>query len=373
MDLSNIDRLVEVLQKAAARTATRPGSAAVTIDGQRGIWRTVRGFRVFLELKDGELGRVLIGPPSFQGKSLDDVDSKVWAEITPSATKRKFSNVDVAKDGIENLKSAIKQSIGPDDTRNEHLPTVKTVEQIVPLARSAGFTDDEIASALKGKSVGEAGKKVPSLPDRLTRSKIQVGSSEDSPSVEREPAKTKPDEAFQGIIDAFNSPAKREDREKIIAESILRRAENESDAKIRLRLLAIGHGLNSGNLSVSEARSKVQDVMDNQTAGTPTPSKKEVDVLHDRVELKQFLNGYEKRIEDMFDSKLRQAAGDSERAKELAMVDMIRQLENKVYVKEVKTELLQIREDLEGRKVSRTVTVSRLIALLRQIMALIPG
>ena len=363
MDLRGIDKLMEVLQKAAVRPG---GSPPVVENGKLGVWRTIRGYRMFLELNGGKLGDVLIGPPSFQGKGLGDADQSVWSELTPEATRRKFSSVDVASGGVDRLKGAIRNSLGSKDTRREHLESVNTVEEVVPIARSAGFRDEEIAQALKG---GEVGSRPPKLPNRLTRNKPRT------PNIEREPAKGEPDSDFRSVVDAFNAPSKAErgDRAKQLAQSILDQADKQQDAATRLRLQAIGHALAGGAMSISQAREKVQEALKGGDAGKATPSKKEVDVLHDRVALKQFLDGYEAKAEKLVEAKLREASGSSERAKDLAVAQLIGELEAKVHVTEVKTELIKIREGIQSGKLSHRVGIRRILQILRLVLAFIPG
>lgn len=355
MDLRGIDKLMEVLQKAA----TRPGgSPPVMENGKLGVWRTVRGYRMFLELNDGKLGDVLVGPPAFQGKTLGGVDEGVWAELTPEATRRTFSRVDVSAGGVDRLKDAIRQSLGSKDTRREHLETVNSVEEVVPIARSAGFRDEEIAQALKG---GAARSAPPKLPTRLTRNKPHT------PNIEREPARGKPDSDFQNVIEAFNAPtvAERGDRAKQLAESILEQADKTDDRALRLRLQAIGHALAGGAMSISQAREKVQEAMGGDKTGSPTPSKKDVDVLHDRVALKQFVDGYEKKIESIGEG--------GDKAKDAAMAQAIGELEAKVHVAEVKTELIKIRQGIERGQLTRRVGLRRILQILRLVLAFVPG
>jgi hypothetical protein len=360
MDLRGIDKLMEVLEKAAGRSG---GSPPTIVDGKRGVWRTVRGYRMFLELNGKTLGRVLIGPPAFSGKSLNDIGEAVWSELTPEATKKKFSNVDVKPGGIDRLKAAIAESIGPQDTRREHLKGVSTVEQLVPLARSAGFRDADIAAALGGTSAVGAKK----LPDRLTRNR--------TPNIERKPASAPPGAEFKSLIDAFSAPsaAGRGERAKEIAQKIIEDAKKQDDTSTRLRLESVGYALASGALSITQAREKVRDILENQSRNTPVPKKQEVAALHDRMELQNFLDAHETKVDQIAESKVREASGDTQRAKDLAMIDLIEQLETKVQVTEVKTELVKIRTAIESKRMTRQMGIRKLLQLLRLLLSLIPG
>jgi hypothetical protein len=359
MDLSGIDKLMEVLTKAAGRVG---GSPPVMEGGKRGVWRTIRGYRMFLELNGDSLGSVLVGPPAFKGGSLDDVGTDVWAALTPEATKRKFSSVDAGPGGVERLKSAVSESLGAKDTRRSHLETVNTVEQLVPIARSAGFRDEDIVASLQGKNT-----KAPAVPNRLTRNA--------APNIEREPAKAPPDKQFRSVVDAFNAPAAegRDTRIKGLAAQILNAAKREPNETKKAQLEAIGYALASGATTVSHARERVTDIEQNDGRNTPRVQQKDVDSLHDRVELQDFLDAHEKKIEQIAEAKAREAAGDSERARDLAMLDMLEELEARVHVAEVKTELVKIREAIDSKRMTRQMGLRRIVQLLRLLLAVIPG
>lgn len=359
MDLSGIDKLMEVLTKAAGRVG---GSPPTIENGKRGVWRTIRGYRMFLELNGNSLGEVLIGPPAFKGGSLDDVGTDVWAALTPEATKRKFSNVDAGEGGVDRLKAAVRESLGAKDTRRSHLEEVNTVEQLVPIARSAGFRDEDIVASLKGK-----GTKAPAVPNRLTRNS--------APNIENEPAKTKPSQEFRSVVDAFNAPSKEQGSSRIkgLAAQILEAAKREPNERKKAQLEAIGYALASGATTVSQARERVTDIEQNDGRNTPKVEQKDVDSLHDRVELQDFLDAHEKKIEQIAEAKAREAAGDSERARDLAMLDMLEELEARVHVAEVKAELVKIREAIDAKRMTRKMGIRRIVQLLRLLLALIPG
>lgn len=359
MDLRGVDKLMEVLEKAAGKVG---GSPPVMENGKRGVWRTIRGYRMFLELNGDSLGNVLVGPPAFAGKSLNAIGGDVWADLTPEATKRKFSNVDAGPGGVDRLKAAVRASLGAKDTRREHLESVSTVEQLVPIARSAGFRDADIVGALKGKGV-----KAPVVPNRLTRN--------NAPNIEREPAKEPPTAQFRNIMDAFNAPAAegRGQRVKGLAGQILDAAKREANPTKKAQLEAIGYALSSGAATVSQARERVRDIEENGGRETPSVSQKDVDSLHDRVELQDFLDAHEKKIEQIAEAKAREAAGDSQRARDLALIDMIEELEARTHVKEVRTELVKIRESIAAKTMTRQMGIRRIVQLLRLLLAAIPG
>jgi len=154
MDLSKIDDLIEVLEEHVSLSKSGTPSNPTKINGVEGLWRTIRGFRAFLEYhgKDKPLGRVLIGPPSFLGQKLNDISPDTWKELTPRSTTDTFKDITPSSNGVDTLKQAIKNSLENTDTRNQALDSLNTPLQLVPIARSTGFTDGEIKSALSGVS-----------------------------------------------------------------------------------------------------------------------------------------------------------------------------------------------------------------------------
>jgi len=196
MDLTQLDNLIERLEK---KKSLRPGSPPVSINGNLGVWRTVRHNRMFIEIDSKGLpkGRVLIGPPSFVGNKLGDIPDDVWANLTPRSTTKQFANVKVADNGIETLKQSIENAVGPEDTRREALKELNTVEQLVPISRSAGFTDEEIKAALAGnapnKPLSSGSNKKPETPEPK---------AEDKPNnvVQLKPRGTKPDKPAAAAV-----------------------------------------------------------------------------------------------------------------------------------------------------------------------------
>lgn len=372
MDFSGIDRLIEVLEKAS----TRPGSNPVLVDGKLGIWRTIRGFRMFIVLDGPFKDTVLVGPPAFAGKKLNDVGEKGWEALTPRATNKKFAKMKADKDGIKNLKNAIRDAIGPEDTRHDRLRQVNTVEELVPLARSAGFSDDEIEASLKGKDVTRELRRARGIPDVRPKEKPvrDVERRKKPIKLEVEPATTEPSQEFQGIIDAFNTPsASQVSRLEAIADSIIAMAKRQKDPDVRMRLEHIGFSLKAGTMSLTAARERIDDLMNPSGPEMPKPSVSEVNVAHDRQLLQGAIDDMEVRLSEKMKEFFREAAGNSDKAKDLAFEELLDELIGQVRAPQVKQEVTKVQQAVKSGRMNHRTGVLRLLQILRLILSLIPS
>lgn len=157
LDFTELDSVIEALQKKLS-----PGSPPVMLNGQLVIWRTVRGFRLAIELVPGagrynfgggktyKGGRVLVGPPSLAGKDIGKVDNKTWGALSGTGTNKTFPDKQTPE-AIKSLKDSVKNSLKDDDTRHDALDKTDKTSELVQIARSAGFQDSEIQEALDGK------------------------------------------------------------------------------------------------------------------------------------------------------------------------------------------------------------------------------
>lgn len=330
MDFTQIDKIIGLLEK---RTSARPGSPPVVINGNLGIWRTIRHNRMFLELLDGgkKQGKVLIGPPSFVGQSLSDISSDTWANLTPKATLKEFSNVTVADNGIQTLKQSIKDSVGPEDTRRTAVDDLDTKLQLVPIARSAGFTDDEIKMALAGKSptkpMSSGNKDKADLP-KTTVTSVQGNPTGDKPKEEPKAPTTTDDipkatvTSIQGEKVTDNKPSENSDTDYIqdalarvlqpskVSDSEENAAKvgallvklsktNISDKLLAKEVEKVGHGLRSGDYSLNDAKEKLKSIVEDRERAKRniTVTDKELDALSDRAELKEFVDTFEERLD----------------------------------------------------------------------------
>jgi len=352
MDLSKIDEIIELLEK---KKSLRPGSPPVVVGGHLGVWRMIRGMRTFIELDNHnkDLGNILIGPPSFIGHKLDNIPSDVWEAMTPRATMEAFSGVHPAPNGVDTLKESIKNSLGPDDTRRTALDSLNTVEQLVPIARSTGFTDDNIKRALDGDSpnkplenstsIIDRGKGNPTadrsnmpLPNNVVqlrpRKKTPTDSSEAAGSEGMSPArpaapaapagpteppeppagKPKPDTAavthniheLQGSLALSPSAMKEEGKatkEANMAAFLEKLAENsiKNDDLLQQRVKDLATGLRAGKYTYTQVQDEVRNIISNYNHVRQNQlTAEERQAAQDAATVKDFIDNFEANLED---------------------------------------------------------------------------
>ena len=328
LDFTQIDKLITALEKGAS---LRPGSPPVVISGHLGIWRTVRHNRMFLELTNGgkTQGKVLIGPPSFVGHSLGDVPSETWANLTPKATLKEFSNVPVAGNGIDTLKQSIKNAVGPEDTRRQAVESFNTKLQLVPIARSAGFTDEEIKMALSGKSPNEglpeksgADPEVPSSLPKATVTAVQGNPTGDKPATptkpsapspikpQNSPEPTKPssevndisyiNDALARVIQPSKVTDNAENTKKIGALLVKLSKSNISDKLLAKEVERLGNGLRSGDYTLTAAKEKLKSIVEDRERAKRNinVTDKQLSALEDKANVQDFIDNFDKKIEE---------------------------------------------------------------------------
>ena len=340
MDLSNLDSIIEELEKKSVR----PGSPPELIpDLGWGIWRTSRmGFRVFLKLenKDSKVpGEVLIGPPGFVGHKLTDIPSDVWENITPRHTTAEFKGIKVASNGVDTLKQAIRSSLKADDTRNKALDSLNTPLELVPISRSAGFSDEEIKQALKGVSPNKPPKSSTSekLPDNVVRLKPRPAPDKEKPSGRKpesnviplrpestanSPSKVPSKETIdhnqtqlEGALALKPSQLKDQgatSREKGMAkflEDVV--AKNiKDDALLKQRVVNLANGLRAGKYSALEVQEEVREITQNYAhvkKNVLKPSQQQA--LKDSAEVKEFIDTFETKLDEKINESIDRAQG----------------------------------------------------------------
>lgn len=332
MDFTQIDKIIGTLEKKAS---ARPGSPPVVINGHLGVWRTVRHNRMFLELLNGgkTQGKVLIGPPSMVGRELGDVPSEVWAGLTPKATLKEFSDVDVASNGIETLKQSIKDAVGPDDTRRQAVENFTTKLQLVPIARSAGFTDDEIKAALAGNSPNTAldqkDGEPAEAPEGLPKTKLtavqgrkveenlkpETAEKPTAPegvpptkTVTPAPGATKPagnsdTDYIQDALARVLQPSKVSDSEanaaKVGALLVKLSKTNITDKLLAKEVEKVGNGLRSGDYNLTDAKEKLKSIVEDRERAKRNVkvTDEQLEALNDRAEIKEFVDGFDAKLE----------------------------------------------------------------------------
>lgn len=328
MDLAQIDSLIERLEK---RKTLRPGSPPVSINGHLGVWRTIRHNRVFIELDgQGNLGRILIGPPSFVGRTFDQIPDDVWESITPRSTLKEFRNVRVASNGLDTLKQSIKNSVGPEDTRREAVDGMGTVEQLVPIARSAGFSDDEIKQALSGQSpnqpLGDVASRRAATSEepitgneaqRVKASTLQETNAFVADSLARIP------EAIRGASGDDRNKALADFLEKVIAKKL----KEQGDDIFSRKVLDLANALRAGKYTQAEIEERIREVAQNRAAlKTKMLNDKERAILEDSVKVKELVDTFDKKIEEKVNQKIEESAGKFKPRQEGVSEDRVREL-----------------------------------------------
>ena len=403
MDFTALDNLISILEKKSPR----PGSPPEMVNGHLGVWRTIRHNRMFLEIKRGEaggkgtLGRVLIGPPSFVGHSLDDVSGDAWQALTPRATLKEFNRVQPASNGIETLKQSIRNAIGPEDTRREALENLNTVMQLVPIARSVGFKDEEIKQALGGDSPNKplSGKEtegprkrlplkaVPDIPEEVPD---ELAERREAPDIEApKPAEVGgaelaravgDDRALDTIIRAVDEPAKGEkNREYQLGEFLDNIKGNIKDDLMKKQVEKIAAGLKSGDYTVSEVKDRLKEISRNKEAVKQNvPKPEEIVALQDRAEIKEFMETFDDKLDKLIEQKRKETATTDLPASQVdsmriaALESMIAELLAKVKSPQAQKEIRHIMESVRVNPFSKRSVFLRLYQILQILMLLIP-
>lgn len=313
MDFTQLDNLIERLEKR--RITSGPPSSPEILNGHLGIWRTVRGFRVFMETNDSMswFGRVLIGPPSFVGRKLGDVPGDVWEALTPRATDKAVKDLKVAANGIDVLKGAIKASLNPDpekDTRHKAIDDTDNPRKLYEIARSAGLTDDEIKSALQGKDpvkvVPMKGPKKDEPKPEPKDSKVVTltppGSSADKPlpsGPSKSPAKEV--EADNTVIEGALAVAPKstgKDADKEFGEKLVEVSKSVKNDVLRKQLEKMGLGLQSGAYSRADVMTKMRDIQRDRNQLKDNASEKDLKTMRDRATMQEALENLDQKIEE---------------------------------------------------------------------------
>lgn len=380
MDLQKIDSIITRLEK---KKRLRPSSPPVVERGHLGVWRTIRQNRMFLEVDSkGDLGRVLIGPPSFVGNKLDDISSETWGNLTPRSTMKEFSGVKVADNGLETLKQSIKNAIGKDDTRRKAVdkPDIKEPMQLVPIARSAGFTDDEIKQALQGKSPNK-----PLEPGKDVADRRDI-TGEVEPSKSPEKPRANDQAQIEGALAALTDPDKVADEEdKKVADFLLKIAENVEDELLKRQVKKFAHGVRSGDYSLKEVRDRLAEIAKNKEAAEKNkPSEAELLAIEDKGDIQEFIDEFDDRLDERLKEALKGLAGQfggnladvpkatEDRIKIDQVVAMLKDLEKSLNNPELRREVKEVIESVRVNPFSRRSIFLRLYQLLQLLLLFIP-
>lgn len=414
MDFTEIDRVIELLEKKVS-----PGSPPVIYRGVFGVWRTIRGFRLFLELTPGagrynfggksyKGGRVLVGPPSLTGKDINNVGGDTWGGLSGSGTKKTFG--DASPEGLKALKQSVLNSISDDDTRKGPITEAGTTSELVQFARSAGFTDDEIKQAIDGKVFTdgfEPGKdkgkdadviSITSGKDKKEAPKEEKAEDKAQDDKKVEEAKdvaeaaperdTKPQMAMAAggenlgpVIEAMQDPNSDSPggKEKL-AEALKKIAEEVDNEFLRKQLEGVANGLLTGDFTVAQARERVRAIakvrIDNlkediEAIENPLPDK-DIDGLHDKEEAKRALQEIREKLAEM-ERKAEERAAEQAQAEREFIIERLEELAAKLRNPEVVRELQTYIKQAKSKRLGGRSMILRILQILRFILAFIPG
>lgn len=397
MDLrfTDIDNLIENLQKRVIGS----GSPPVVENGVLGLWRTVRGFRTFLELNEGTgkwavqdngksyvQGRVLVGPPSLVNRPIADVPNEVWNKLSGSGTKATFPSAN--PEGIKALKTSIRNSLKDDDTRLPVLAETTDLVKLISLARSAGFLDEDIQAALGGKvfrsglednvvSLADHKKKKPPAPETDESPDVPVAAGAENtpfPTSTSNPAPPSGQMTADGsvamLIDALKIPGiHNADKKRKSAERLLAAAGEIKDEFLRKQIRALAHGLMTNDYKVEEVKEEIRALIQHRKARLLAQvSSEEMDRLADKAAAKDAVRKIKQHIESHPDPTPAQAAQSAEYLVKV-LTQLARQLGNPAVSKEV----VQLAGQVRSRKVSGKSLLMKILLILRLILAFVPG
>jgi len=395
MDFTEIDKLIQRLEK---RRTLRPGSVPVMLNGKLGVWRTVRGFRMFIEVDSkGNHGRVLIGPPSFVGGKISDVADDIWNKLTPRETTKEFS-FEPAPNGIGTLKSSILGVVKDDKERKDRAKAVRAatrVEQLVPLARSAGFTDEEIKSALKtgAPSKKTSGNVVPLRPENarnITGGKTTAPSKPVPREIETPVEMGNLARALEHAPDSVSNNPKE-------LGSFLQKWGNKGvggDDLLSRKIKSLGDGLVSGDYKISEVKDRLQELFrDSNSVSRNAPSKAEADKFSDRSTLKTFAETLDKKVEEAVKLKVAQEvkriqpagqaqqapaaatvpASTKDRFEQEALLSLVQSLAAQVKTPQVQKEVQTLVQQVKDKRLAGRSVILRVLQIIRFLLAFIPG
>jgi hypothetical protein len=380
VDFSQIDEIISRLEKKVS-----PGSPPVVVDGTLGLFRTLRGFRTFLELVPGpgkyefegksyKGGRVLMGPPNLVGQNINDVDNDTWDSLSGSGTKEKFGVA--SADGVQKLKQSVRNLLDEKDTRQAALDNTNNLAEIVQIARSAGFTDQNIKEALKGKVFENA----LSQPDK-PKTKAPVKPNDNVSDLKPKKPATPNVSSGQGnmtasgevtfITDALkdqatDTPVQRQ----AFANQMREFAKASDDELLAKQLNLLASGVLSEDLTVKDAIKQLQYVIDNQAkALVNSLTKEEQETLREKGIVKPIV----RELEEAEKEAQKNPSPVAEAELQERIVEKIVVIEKTVQNVKVKQQLVALRQDLQKKRIGGNSAILRLLQIIRFILAFIPG
>ncbi len=409
-DFRQLDELISLLEK---KTTLSPGSPPVMEAGTLGIWRTIRGFRVFLELVPGagkynfdgksyKGGRVMVGPPSLTGKDITNVGNDVWGGLSGSGTKESF-NTKPTDAGLSALKASIRSSLKSDDTRRAAIDETSDLQKLVQIARSAGFTDSEIKESLGGKTFHNAldtkGEQADAAPDNVIdfKSKQKTkGSVEEQPAEElpaaagaentkpKKPQAPKPSgpepgmalasggEDLHSVLNALKVPGiLNADKKRKIAEDLENAASKINNEFFRKQIEGYAHGLKTGDFKIEEVRQSVKELLEHRkNMLIAALSDEDINKLHDKAKAKDVVKLLKDKVAAGKDAEY---TAETEAADRYFYEQQLEKLEQALRDPKVAKEVRVLRDQVRQKRLGGNSLILRLLQILRFILAFIPG
>lgn len=399
-DFTEIDAVIETLQKKNIGG----GSPPVVERGHMGIWRTVRGFRMFLELVPGTgkwavdvegkphvQGKVLVGPPSLVNQPIGGVGDSVWGALSGSGMKANFPSA--SPEGLKTLRESVGNSLKDDDTRQAQLEGAPQ-PKLVQIARSAGFTDGEIKDALGGKVFEDAignnvvpfarpKKPKPDAPD-VEAPKAKPSTDTDDKVTQLRPTPPKGDDkpepsggqmtadgSLAPLIEALQNPDSDGDDARIeAAEKVEQAAENLAEEFLRRQVRALADGLRSGDFSVADVRAEVLALVEHRQGKlTGNLDEEKMDKLSDKAAAKDAVSKIKAHVAQVpANATAEQLAANAQWYHD-QLVDLSKRVNNP----EVKRQLVVLAKKIKAGRIGGNSVVLRVLAILRLILAFIPG
>lgn len=414
-DYTDLDELISTLEKKLS-----PGSPPVMENGKLVLWRTIRGFRTALELHPGngryefggkkyKGGKVLVGPPSLVGQDINNVDQAVWAGLSGTGTKQNFSETQTPE-GIKALKESISNSLKQDDTRHKAIEEATTTAQLVQLARSAGFRDDEIKQALDGKVFQNAlgddkapkdnvipfpkgGKNTPAVdqtdePGTPDVEEPVAAGAEDMPKPPKLPPAEppKPDnsgsqqqlpmaagaEDIAPLIDALKVPGiLNADKKARMADALEEAAKKLEDEFLRKQVEGYANGLRTGDFKLEQVRAELKRILNHRAkAVIGRMSDEDLNRLHDKAKAKQAVKEVQEHAEK---AEAKPYTAEEAAADRYFYEKKLEELAAAINDSKVADQVTVLREQIKTRRLGGNSVILRLLQILRFILAFIPG
>jgi len=389
-DFTELEHVISLLQKKRIGG----GSPPEVEQGQLGLWRTVRGMRLFLQLLPGSgkwavdvkgkshiQGKVLVGPPSLVNLPIGEVSNDVWDRLSGSGTRSAFPSA--SPEGVKALKTSLKNSLSESDTRIPVIEKTTELPKLVQLARSAGFTDDEIKSALGGKVFQNAlsnnvvpfeRPKKPDSPKEVPAkgkvTPIRPGADEPDKPETPDRGQMTADGALAPLVEALKLPASAGEDARLVAAGRLDDAADQlKEEFLRRQVRALADGLRSGDFDVVDVRASVLALVElRQAKLLENLDEADMDKLADKAAAKETVAKIKAHAAQASNNTPEQIAANTQFYHD-ALIALSRRVNNVT----VKGQVVVLARKIKAGRIGGNSVVLRVLAILRLLLAFIPG